>query len=113
MHRDKELRTMMKSLPRPSYLTNSNVLFSFPELPLVSHNCVHNKTKRLHYKKAKKEKPIFAILFSFHLSSIKLLSAIKQTKSSILKRTLEATSSRFSSTLEPEVKESALVLVVS
>ena len=47
---------MMKSLPRPSYLTNSNVLFSFPELPLVSHNCVHNKRRGLHYKKAKQKR---------------------------------------------------------
>lgn len=55
MYRDKEFRTMMKSLPRPSYLTNSNVLFSFPELPLVSHNCVHSKRRGYITRKPKRE----------------------------------------------------------
>lgn len=54
---------MMKSLPRPSYLTNSNVLFSFPELPLVSHNCVHNKRRGYITRKPKKRNP-FPLSFS-------------------------------------------------
>lgn len=53
---------MMKSLPRPSYLTNSNVLFSFPELPLVSHNCVHNKQRGYITRKPKKRSP-FSLSF--------------------------------------------------